>query len=245
MSAVSASPMPAPTSSCGASVHAQPARGSTRKRGKPSGDEDDTGCHRHRPSRRDGREPAGDDRREWQHADHEPGRCRRHAPAGDEQEHDEEERGDEAAGEEEQRGVRRQVRPPGTPRNRLSGQAADGCERQQGEWHLDEEDRLPAEPLGEHPAGRGPERGSEDSGGDPHPDGAGSLVSTEGRAPPRRAARRRPPGRSGRRGAPRTRARAHRRARRPRRRVCRGRTSPAAGAARRTRPAGRRPRARD
>ena len=80
-------------------------------------------------------------------------RCgRRHAPALDEQEDEQEERGDEPAREQEHRGVRAQGRPAGR-RSFPSRPAAREEPRAEGaRGNLHEEDRFPAERLGEDPS---------------------------------------------------------------------------------------------
>ena len=106
------------------------------------------------------------DRGQRQHRHHEARSRRRHAPAGYEQEHEEEERSDETAGEEEQRGVRAQMWPSDGRAWTVLGGGAESRERHkrhESERHLHEEDRPPAEQLGQDAARPRPERRPENA----------------------------------------------------------------------------------
>ena len=192
-------PIPAPASSCGATVHQAEAAGSSARQPIPPADQQ---AARPRRASRGPRRPARPQRRDGQHADRERRGERLDAPAGDEQQdHQEDDRG-QRRGEQRQRdggadgdagagfglGAALGATPGIRCRARRARQASSAGEHDR---HLGQEDRPPVEELGERAAQRRADRGAEHRGR--HPEaapraGAASVEQLEARrpAPPRR-----------------------------------------------------------
>ena len=113
------------------------------------------------------REASCRDGRGRQHRDDDPRHRRIDAPAVDEEQDEQEEGRREGAGDQEEREVGGYVGSTRRAADRVGVEPDQSDQGEEGEWRLDEEDRLPAESLGEDPARRRAERRPDDPRGGP------------------------------------------------------------------------------
>ena len=187
VSAPSESARPAPTSSCGASVQAQPGAGQQPEPGDAARAEQRAGRRARARAGDAALERSRDERRDRHRGDGERGRDRRHAPALDEQQHEQEEHRGEARRQQPEREVGRDVRQARAPRDDRRAAAEDDERRDQRERHLGDEDRLPRDQLREQAADRGPERRARHAGRGPHAHGPALAARELGQQLERRA----------------------------------------------------------